>query len=97
MSKTGHTPGPWQTVRNNAVCTQMWELLGHDTLRIVFGPLSDVAYCPAVDGDNGNANARLIAAAPKLLQACKLLVSTPCDCRGCKAGRAAIAEAEAPR
>jgi hypothetical protein len=39
--------------------------------------------------------ARLVAAAPNLLAALKVSTLTPCNCRGCIAGRAAIAKAEA--
>lgn len=68
MSDVKHTPGPWVTVRDNGI------LLGGKQCRVVFGSTLDVAYVLPFDGDNGNANARLISAAPELLAACKTAV-----------------------
>lgn len=57
----------WKTVRNNVMCVTM-PLSGRQELRVVFDPKGkDVAYCPPTDDDGGNANARLIAAAPLML------------------------------
>lgn len=61
MSK--HTPGPWRYKRHSVDSNYM------------------LIYCSSdnSDGDNirgycGEANARLIAAAPELLEACKMLL-----------------------
>ena len=67
-----HTPGPWTTVRDNFVSYKLVPLK-QSGCRVVWAEHKfDVAYCPPTDDDNGNANARLIAAAPELLAACKL-------------------------
>jgi hypothetical protein len=68
-----HTPGPWLTVRDNFIGV---ELLSRHRLpqgmRIVWQrSFGDLAYVLPADSDNGNANARLIAAAPTLLTALK--------------------------
>lgn len=71
------TPGPWETVRDNAIRTEIWEMLGHGTMCIVFGDGTDVAYCPPIDGDNGNANAAFIVRAcnshDRLVEACRAI------------------------
>jgi len=54
-----HTPGPWK-LRDNAAL-----------IRVVAGPL----YTTVADGISGEADARLIEAAPELLEACKLFIS----------------------
>ena len=67
MSK--HTPGPWTAVKNSAY----WEIDGPDD----FGGVADTCASSAGEPDFGRsmalgeANARLIAAAPDLLAACK--------------------------
>ena len=67
------TPGPWVTVRNN------YAKLGDRYARVVWsesdpetgsGRGMDIAYVLPFDDDNGNANARLIAAAPRMADAC---------------------------
>jgi hypothetical protein len=65
MSKENRTPPPWTTEPDNEVD------LRNGTARIVWSDLSgyDVAYVLPLDGDKGNSNARLIAAAPDLLGA----------------------------
>ena len=57
---TKHTPGPWDIKfqENN----ENW---------LVMHGLDAVAECPDWNGMPGNANARLIAAAPELLEAAK--------------------------
>jgi len=56
MSGTKHTPGPW---------TSDWDDNGFFWIDPIHASLSG---CP---GDDAEANARLIAAAPELLEACK--------------------------
>lgn len=67
---TKHTPGKWQTMRDNFVAPMLVrDALHHTSLRIVFAdPGMDIAYVLPFDGDNGNGNAQLIAAAPELLR-----------------------------
>ena len=64
-----HTPGPWRTIEST-----------NKTMRTVVGPdfpgqgyIADVNLCRANDAQDvdGEANARLIAAAPELLQLVK--------------------------
>lgn len=83
-----HTPGPWKVFNagphynNQAI----------DNLQIQYGEdgecISDHVYTQA--------DARLIAAAPELLEAlepfAKFACDPPCDCHNCKA-RSAIAKA----
>jgi uncharacterized protein YbjT (DUF2867 family) len=70
-------------------------------VRVVMGPLGDVAYIShQFDADEQLKVARLIAAAPELLEACKQFVALsayagkPCVCEACRIARAAIAKAE---
>ena len=67
MSETKHTPGPWMAVRNNAY----WEV--NPQHKTVGGPFSVADCCPSdpehPDGGLQEANARLIAAAPTMLEA----------------------------
>ena len=97
MSK--HTPGPWTAVKNSAY----WEIDGPDD----FGGVADTCASSAGEPDFGRsmalgeANARLIAAAPDLLAACKAAeyAANHVDCisamqHALPAIRAAIAKAE---
>lgn len=70
MSK--HTPGPWRTIES-----------ANKTTRTVVGPdfpgqgyIADVNLCRTNDAQDvdGEANARLIAAAPELLAACRKVI-----------------------
>jgi len=58
-----HTPGPWYPNRAP-------ELRHHGLLNVVNDKVGPIAYC------DGDANARLIAAAPELLKALKDLVES---------------------
>lgn len=60
------------TVRDNSVAMISGFSGKRMTFRVVHGAGRDVAYCPPTDGDGGNRNAALIAAAPDLLAACEL-------------------------
>jgi hypothetical protein len=69
---TNHTPGPWVAERNS----HYWHI------RPVSGTppfIGDVCASNPEDADSGlqEANARLVAAAPELLEALKNLVSIP--------------------
>lgn len=64
-----HTPGPWSFIRDNHIGLKFLD--EEISMRVIYRPgKEDVAYIPPNDSDNGNANARLIAAAPELLEAC---------------------------
>ena len=66
----------WMTVADNGV---KLSFAGGDAVshRIVFVERGrDIAYVVPTADDNGNGNARLIAAAPDLLEACKAMIST---------------------
>lgn len=61
----------WETHPDNFIKLE-FPLGGEDSLRIVFQRGgSDIAYVVPTPEDNGNANARLIAYAPALLDACQ--------------------------
>ena len=60
--KTKHTPGPW-VIENNRSFPMIVARDG--------GKYDGACICPEVC--NGEANARLIAAAPELLEACKII------------------------
>lgn len=62
-----HTPGPWR-VANDQECDAFF-------IQIISGPKKDIAIVYlAVEDSHGEANARLIAAAPELLDALRLLL-----------------------
>ena len=62
---SAHTPGPWLAVAND----HYWEIRTFDEQ---IGDACASKYLTA--GDNGEANARLIAAAPELLEALQEIV-----------------------
>ena len=68
MSK--HTPGPWTASQWHDSATDQggWTISANGHLL----PMSDM---DSGDGDNPEANARLIAAAPELLEACVELLA----------------------
>ena len=93
-----HTPRPWRTIEST-----------NTTVRTVVGPdfpgqgyIADVNLCRANDAQDvdGEANARLIAAAPELLEALKQFVDYYESMQGHKDnsvirnGKAAINKAE---
>ena len=86
MSEVKHTPGPWEPI-GNLVRTQFG--LGNPDMRGLL-----VAECPGHTPES-NANARLIAAAPELLEALQdALKAGVIDMNGePDAARAAIAKA----
>jgi hypothetical protein len=85
-----HTPGPW---RISGTMTKYIEAsLGN-------GWTQEIATVGPTEHDNGygeqhRANARLIAAAPDLLEAMELIANTGMDAKQCRdTARAAIAKA----
>jgi len=83
MSNTQHTPGPWkwykldpkQSIRDDSQDDHQWNALEAEPLRDGRGPILTYSM---MDGEAliscRQANARLIAAAPELLEACQELV-----------------------
>ena len=64
---TKHTPGPWYPIRNE----HYWEVrTGNE--RFVGEQIGDACSSQyLINGENGEANARVMAAAPDLLAACQ--------------------------
>lgn len=95
MSETKHTPGPWmlaEAVTGRHAITNMRRIrskneeLEHGAICEVYG---------VADGSVAHANARLIAAAPELLEALKLMLAgTQKDCgKVCMPGDNAVRSA----
>lgn len=94
MSAPKHTPGPWRVG------------ISKHTVYQVAAPELRIALCSDLEEKGGReaekANARLIAAAPDLLEALRLQRCSQCTpsepdedvCDACRARRAAIAKAE---
>jgi hypothetical protein len=95
---TKHTPGPWTLDGHNLSsvirCTVP---RGHPDAKHTCGDYETIAEC---GGDNWKANARLIAAAPDMLEALRTIVEygpqsgMKADAPMLIAARAAIAKAE---
>ncbi len=93
---SGHTPGPWSSSPQkgrpgNCFMAQVWDRDGKALATIESAMPSAVA----------TANARLIAAAPDLLRACKMVAEMAVGWEALTPGdiaevRAAIAKAERP-
>lgn len=69
-NKSTHTPGPWKVVGR--------DIRADDYIKVGKGGYFSIAYManPISRDDIMDANARLIAAAPELLEACKIALST---------------------
>lgn len=100
-----HTPGPWHTDAvmgedRHEICAEPTTESGNpNVIATVFCDLLDPS--PAIGLTEANANARLIAAAPELLDALQELVHHPYDSEGrnlaaLDRARAAIAKAVQP-
>lgn len=92
-----HTPGPWKHLTHTPTIIGRGRRL---VARVVWKPMPDFLGA-SEETDEANANARLIAAAPDLLAACKGLASyvysttNPGDAPDAlRAGIAAIAKAQ---
>lgn len=87
MTNATHTPGPWQTATDKAV--DHYVHIGHysNTLR---------TYVCRVfaETEEQKANARLIAAAPELLEVAKEIATGYCTAETMFKAQAAIAKAE---
>ena len=83
-----YTPGPWDLIQH-----------GEKDSRVGRRTLLAIVYSEAYqDRKNQEANARLIAAAPDLLEACKAMLAdplAPVTTQSMQAARIAIAKAEA--
>lgn len=78
MSAAKHTPGPWLTDRNNVHTGQIaivHHCTGNDWVEI----WSDKWFKTGMCESEQEANARLIAAAPNLLEALQAIVSSLSD------------------
>lgn len=86
---TQHTPGPWR----------IWRDMDPKEPLSIVGPSEDFTCIVAMENTQAQANARLIAAAPELLDACKDALEsltcivnprkprTGCDCYCCESAR----------
>lgn len=70
MSETKHTPGPWSV---NECHVYRYDDEYDETICDTSGAPTEAAFMSDVP-DRAEANARLIAAAPELLEACKRLM-----------------------
>ena len=75
MNKPKHTPGPWRVKRSthfaqNDIKEYFW---------VGFGPIGDETPIFKKDLTENEANARLIAAAPELLEACLAIFNRDID------------------
>lgn len=75
-TESKHTPGPWR-VTHQTLTDQSWDIISE----AVSGGIC-VATCGCCESEDSHiaANAKLIAAAPELLEACKVafLLAHPC-------------------
>jgi hypothetical protein len=85
----GHTPGPWDLVSADVEDRSAYIVLSE-------AENTDIAYvgCEGEIREIAHANARLISAAPDLLEACKLAMTQRYDCEVYEKISAAIAKAE---
>lgn len=76
---SAHTPGPWRVGRISDGYSTAWVMAGGkqlvaDVIRAADAPSFQFCVGPADEGE-ASANARLIAAAPSLLEACRRLLT----------------------
>ena len=71
-----HTPGPWKVETSSWDFTEYWTVETEDGVEICMEPTDFAAYESGAFITPGGevANARLIAAAPDLLDACRQLI-----------------------
>lgn len=79
---TGHTPGPWTSNEDGQIQSKELNNYGNWIVATIGRPMSE----------QDHANARLIAAAPELLEACKAAIKEIKNC-----ARDCMTEAEARR
>lgn len=86
----------WETVKDNGISLG-FPAGGTDTLRVVFDTKgADIAYV-VDDRGLGNRNASLIAAAPDLFKACRLLWDAVMDCSATVPDRVLVAAFDCKR
>ena len=68
MSETKHTPGPWRVAPRS-------DYPEHADINVDAGTRGYVALCGKAGDEEAEANARLIAAAPELLEALREVVA----------------------
>jgi hypothetical protein len=69
-----HTPGPWEVVRHEHADGELWLSVNqHADANGMKEWIAEIKYL-CTDPERQKANARLIAAAPELLAACKALI-----------------------
>jgi len=87
MSRAEHTPGPWQACghdRGGCECRMVWSL--PDDVVVAAATMAPDEICCGegiADMEIAKANARLIAAAPDLLEACERAADIEEDRYGC--------------
>ena len=87
MSK--HTPGPWDVAATpDTPSVRPMRITRFHAVAPASGPV--LAVLPAGRRDVQDANARLIAAAPELLEALKDIALSPCACIPAEFGESAI-------
>jgi len=77
--KAGHTPGPWQSQHDydiDGICAIIGNIDGPDDGRMHFTHICEVM---TDDADEARANARLIAAAPDLLEMLQEMIADSDD------------------
>jgi len=92
-----HTPGPWEITSRRAPYSEDNDFPGVG-ISILDGECASGVHEDAIEvwGENCEANARLIAAAPELLQSCRgMLHALETDCRDTDKWAALMGEAVA--
>ncbi len=84
MSPTSYTPGPWKIVVKDCVLRNLKQVLWiyNEYGNVVVDPQMGIVAADLAECD---ANARLIAAAPELLEQCKILSAALAECYDWKA------------
>ena len=86
-----HTPAPWRVI-GSAVRAERGDEIAY-VQRTTFFNSDDLMEAPHVDHKQAQANARLIAAAPELLEALEYIVTGVVSPEGRRRAEAAIAKA----
>ena len=97
MTDTQHTPGDWEAAKAYPVDKNLYCAMVHAPVKTGKAHTPRVAEALGLTPEEAKANATLIATAPKLLKACKLLLTGMQDGsnKGFKEGLEAINAASA--